>query len=251
MHCIFFLRQILTDFSFFTAGQSIANVLSRNINTKCEQIKRLCNSYQNRIAFSIDVLPPNITPIEYSKAIDTKSDVYSRLPNFGNEDIPSDVKRRAVELLAKNKRAKEELDLCRQDMINMLNHLMIERQKLNLAIDAFQAAENITCYNKGACSILKRKRVFTENLILSHSKAFVDSGFIQRSDVDFGATEEVKLLNPPLIDLFNVAEEANDYISLSEDEVSKIVDTSRQEGDDTDRSFSLFLEESSDTDDYA
>ena len=141
----------------FSAGQKIAKILTRSINVKVANMKEIIRNYNRRSAIKMNLVPGKVNKIEYKDAVDIQSAIYQGLPSIEGDTIPSDVKRKAVELHLMNRRAAEEIDLCRQDMICTIDHLIAEKKKIGLAAEYHASNPVSSCYNRGAVSLLNQR----------------------------------------------------------------------------------------------
>lgn len=230
-----------------SAGQKIAKILTRSINVKVANMKEILRNYNRRSAIKMNLVPGKVNKIEYNDVVDIQSAIYQGLPSFEGDAIPSDVKRKAVELNVINRRAAEEIDLCRQDMICTINHLITEKKKIVLAAEYHSSNPVSSCYSRGAVSLLNQKIIQLDGMISCYGKIFIDAEGITRDEVDSFSLQRVVLLNRP----FPIT--ASQLEDLSDDETEAIVEA---ESDDcgaglhdeivSDNDFSLFLSEDSD-----
>ncbi len=193
-------------------------------------------------------MPEDVQCIRYENAIDLESEIYQDLPNSIVDDVPKDVKRRAVELYVANKRAKEEVVLCKEDMGNTLHSLNAERKKVSLTIEMFKSRGSVSHYSLGAISMLKGKLLELENLIKCYSDLFLESNGISREQLDALSFQEVALKHTAhMIDRFQLGILTDDdYDSDASEAMLEVNPESPiSDNDQDEHEFSLFLPEDS------
>ena len=179
-----------------SAGQKVAKILTQSINVKVANMKQILRNYSRRSAIKMNLVPGKVNKIEYNDAVDIQSAIYQGLPSFEGDEIPSDIKRKAVELSVINRRAAEEIDLCRQDMICTINHL-IKEKKIVLAAEYNGSNPVSSRYSRGAVSLLNQKIIQLDGMISCYGKMFIDAEGITREEIDSFSLQRVVLLNIP------------------------------------------------------
>ena len=232
------------------AGQKISKVLSRNIDSKVASIRKIVREYNRRIAFKLKIMPEDVQCIRYEDAIDLESEIYQDLPNSIADDVPKDVKRRAVELYVANKRAKEEVILCKEDMGNTLHSLNAERKKVSLTIDMLKGRGSVSNYILGAISLLKDKLLELDNLIKCYSDLFLESNGISSEQLDALSSQEVALQHTPhMIDRFQLGILTDEDYDSDDNAPQAVLEvnseTPTSDNDQGEFEFSLFLPEDS------
>eukprot|EP00795_Rhopilema_esculentum_P010229 gene10229-18914_t len=147
----------------------------------------------------MNLVPDTTRKIDCKDALDIQSALYRDLPSFDSEAIPSEVKRKAVELDVMRHRAREEIELCKQDMACIMQHLIGEKMKIASAIHR-QSGLSRSKYTRGALSLLKGKLSDFESLISYNGKMFVDEGGLSEELVNSllstDATTSIQKSNP-------------------------------------------------------
>ena len=213
-------------------------------------MKEIIRNYNRRSAIKMNLLPGKVNKIEYKDAVDIQSAIYQGLPSissFEGDTIPSDVKRKAVELHLMNKRAAEEIDLCRQDMICTIDHLIAEKKKIGLAAEYHSRNPVSSCYSRGAVSLLNQKIIQLDGMISCYGKMFTDVEGITWDEVDSLSMQRVELLNMPFPITTSQLEDLSDEDTEAAAEAESDDDgTGLHDEFISDNSFSLFLSEDSD-----
>lgn len=171
----------------YSTGQKIAKVLSRNIDSKVANIRKVISSYNSRIAFKLRLT--DFEQIRYTNAIDLQDMLYRDLPNLEGNDIPADMKRKVVELHTANKRAKEEVNLCEQDMRNIIEYILNERQNILSSIKTHECRAP-SKFEIGAVSILTGKSSMLKKLLLHFRDSFVAVGVLKDTEYIIESSQE-------------------------------------------------------------
>lgn len=231
----------------YSTGQKIAKILTRSINVKVTNMKEILRNYNRRSAIKMNLVPEKVTKIEYNDAVDIQSAIYQGLPSFEGDEIPSDIKRKAVELSVMNRRAAEEIDLCRQDMICTINHLITEKKKILLAAEYHASNPVSSRYSRGAVSLLNQKIIQLDGMISCYGKTFVDAGGITQGEIDSFSLQRVVLLDIPFpITTSQLEDLSDDETEAAVEAESDDCDTQLHDDIILDNSFLLFLSEDSD-----
>ena len=222
--------QFINYFICISAGQKIAKILTRSISKKVWNIKRVLREYNSRPAVMMNLAPEHALAIDYQETLDIQSTLYKDLPSFGDNAIASDVKRRAVELSVMRRRAKEEIELCKQDMICTLQNRTLEKQKVMQSIDSLKSISKQGNYSRGAISILMHRLLDLESLICYNQEIFKDAGiegevdlpcivaispFIQRTASDMQDSDDEDDVEDDMCDMYDVETEYNTNNSFS------------------------------------
>ncbi len=226
---------------FLSAVQTISKILSRSIDNKVANIRRILSEYNRRVAFKLNVLTEDVTKITYADAIDIQNKLYDNLSDFNSDDVPADIKRKLVELHISHKRAKEEVSLCKADMFNTMRYLTNERSKAITAMKHYQSLP-LCDYTRGAISILCQQKTKLEKLFLLYRDLFLWTSAISEEELEPYSLPEVQDLGTPVVR--NLPEV--DVFSDGEDKSYHQESLSDAESEALDSGFSFFLEEDSD-----
>ncbi len=115
--------------------------------------------------------------------------LYRDLPNLEGNDIPADMKRKVVELHTANKRAKEEVNLCEQDMRNIIEYILNERQNILSSIKTHECRAP-SKFEIGAVSILTGKSSMLKKLLLHFRDSFVAVGVLKDTEYIIESSQE-------------------------------------------------------------
>ncbi len=119
-----------------------------------------------RITFKLQFI--NLEQIRYINAVDLQDVLYQAkaqdLPSLEENVVPSEMKRKVIELYTANKRAKEVL-LCQQDMHNIMQFLEQERGKVLSAIQLYSDRPTSNFNNGAVCLLNKKSSMITELLV--------------------------------------------------------------------------------------
>ena len=128
------------------------------------------------------------------------------------------------------RRAKEEIELCKQDMKCTLQNLTLEKQKFMQSIDSLKSISKQGNYSRGAVSILMRRLLDLESLICYNREIFKDAGiegevdlpcivaispFIQKTASDMQDSDDEDDVEEDMCDVYDVENEYNTNNSFS------------------------------------
>ena len=114
-------------------------------------------------------------------AIDLQNVLYKDLPSLEGNTVPSEMKRKVIELYTANKRAKEKVVLCQEDVHNTMEYLVMEREKVLSVIQLF-SCHATSNFNNGAICILTKKSSMLTELLLHCRDSFIAADVLEEND---------------------------------------------------------------------
>eukprot|EP00794_Sanderia_malayensis_P012454 gene12454-13742_t len=181
--------------------------------------------------------------IRYANAINLQDLLYRDLPNLEGNDILADMKRKVVELHTANKRTEEEVDLCQQDMRNIIEYILNERENILSSIKIHECRAT-SKFEIGAVSILTEKSSMLKKLLLHFCDSFVAAGVLKDTDYIIESSHEEDDNGDSVVqNLIDMDEILDDEIPLSETNYLSCTDS---DDFNEDLDFSLHLSEDSD-----
>ncbi len=115
------------------------------------------------IKFKLEFI--NLEQIRYMNAVDLQNVLYKDLPSLEENVVPSEVKRKVIELYTANKRAKAEVLLYHQEMPIIMQFLEKERGKVLSAIQLYSYRPTSNLNNGAVCLLTKKSSMITELLV--------------------------------------------------------------------------------------
>lgn len=206
-------------------------------------MRKTISCYNGRVAFKLKLI--DCEQIRYVNAIDLQNVLYKDLPSLEGNTVPSEMKRKVIELYTANKRAKEEVVLCQEDIHNTMEFLVKEREKIMSTIQLFicRATSN---FRNGAICLLTQKFSMLTELLVHCRHSFIAAGVLEETDFQIESLHEEDSSKTGVgLNLTNVDGLSDD--DDDDDALSNVNELSNCDIDEnqSDTDFFLYLEEDS------